>query len=315
MGQNNPRKFALGICLMLTFSHSTLAAESGFRAKPIYGADDRTEVYDAPDQLRDAAKSVAMIVPASTLKTVGINSWELVPIASDSKPALCLAERFIEQPVVAACTAFLISQNLIATAAHCVKPQGDDHARGLHCNDLRIVFDYALDKSGATVPVIDSDNVYRCSAVEDGLFYPPNGPDWRIVRLERSIQSSERPALQISTATRIAPNTPVAVLGHPSGLPMKFAGNAAILRDGFLGGSFADLDTFVGNSGSPVFTDYGCGPVVVGLLSRGSEDFTVNPETGQCRSSRLCDEGACLGEQITSSSTIADYADRPFTGC
>lgn len=314
MDQNHPRKYVLNISFFLALSH-TAVVESDWRAKPIYGADDRAEVYEAPEQLRIAAKSVALIVSSHSLQSVGDDRMQLVPLPTDASLELCFGERFIEQPTVSACTAFLVSQNLVATAAHCVKPAGDANARGVACKDLRIVFDYALDGPDTVAPVIDTDDVYQCSAIEDGVYYPPDGPDWRIVRLDRPVLSSDRPALQISTASQITPNTPVAVLGHPRGLPMKVASNAIILRNGSMGGAVADLDTFVGNSGSPVLTEYGCGPVVIGLLSRGTEDFDIEPDMGQCRSTRLCDKGACLGEQITSSSPIADYADRPFTGC
>ncbi|MFK7893223.1 MAG: serine protease [Granulosicoccus sp.] len=313
MGQYFPQANTLVVCLFLSVSNGAMA-ESDWRAKPIYGADDRVEVFDAPEQLRQAAKSVALLVSKASLDNIDEHTARLVPRPSTDDPDFCAEERFTDQPAVAACSAFLVSQNLIATAAHCVKPVGDDNARGLHCDDLSIVFDYVLDTADSDTPILNMANVYHCSAVEDGVYHPPNGPDWRIVRLDRAVPSSDRAALTISTLTA-APDTPVAVLGHPRGLPMKAAGNAIILRDGELGGSVADLDTFAGNSGSPVFTDYGCGPVVVGLLSRGSEDFTVNPDTGQCRSARLCNDGACLGEQITSSKAIADYADRPFTGC
>ena len=296
-----------------------VSGNEAWRAKPIYGADDRIEVRDAPEALRVASQSVALLVPSRVLISTDASElhsdYQLSPLSIDDCTALCQDERFSDQLSLPACTAFLISQNLVATAAHCVKPDNDDGALGLRCRDLRIIFDYRLDDANPDYTAVNQDSVYRCSAVEDGVYYPPDGPDWRIIRLDRPAVSSHRRTLRVSTAKNVRPNTPVAVIGHPRGLPMKAAGNAVILRHGSLGGAVADLDTFVGNSGSPVFTDYGCGPVVIGLLSRGSEDFTLQPDSGLCLNSYWCNDGACLGEKITSSSTIADYADRPFSGC
>jgi len=296
-----------------------LCEEVDPRARPIYGADDRIEVGKAAQELASAARSVAAIVRSDNIEVGQGGAMALRGDGILDDPPWCPRERFVAQPRAAYCTGFLVSQNLIATAAHCVRADEDTGARGLACSELSVVFDYRMSADGEGTEALERDAIYRCDAVEDGLYYPGGGPDWRIFRLDRAVLSAERPALPISTATDLSPGTAVASIGHPAGLPMKVMGNAAVLRARPLGGYITDLDTFTGSSGSPVLADLGCGSVVVGLLSNGHADFIASetrPQAGQrCLSSTRCREGACLGEQVTSSSHLASYADRPFVSC
>jgi len=127
--------------------------------------------------------------------------------------------------------------------------------------------------------------------------------DTAVVRLHRPVVDHQPIPLALSVKMPI--NTPLTLIGHPLGLPQKVAAGGLILEREATGAYLTNVDAFRGNSGSPVFvtdsltTDY---PVVVGLLSEGSRDYTIKTTaSGQCRASYRCqsinpDSLSCQGE-------------------
>jgi hypothetical protein len=94
------------------------------------------------------------------------------------------------------------------------------------------------------------------------------------------------------------------VVGHPSGLPVTIAGGATVQlhRQTFFQ---ADLDTYQGNSGSPVFNGdrLRAGELFVeGILVRGEVDFEQDTP---CLLSRRCPLfKGCRGEDVTYASLL-----------
>ena len=98
------------------------------------------------------------------------------------------------------------------------------------------------------------------------------------------------------------------VIGHPVGLPAKVAGGA-IVRDNTPNPFFvANLDTYGGNSGSPVFNSRT--HRVEGILVRGERDFVAR---GNCTVSFVCPTTGCRGEDVTRITKLRepDSARRP----
>ena len=97
---------------------------------------------------------------------------------------------------------------------------------------------------------------------------------------------------------------PLTVVGHPAGLPVTISDGAAVQRHRPTFFS-ADLDTYQGNSGSPVFNSdrLRSGDLFVeGILVRGESDF--EQET-PCLISRRCPLfSSCRGEDVTYSSLL-----------
>jgi hypothetical protein len=93
------------------------------------------------------------------------------------------------------------------------------------------------------------------------------GDDWVLLRLEHPVThlgALAPPRLAAPRAGRA-----VYTLGHPAGLPLKLADGARVLAvDGRLFRS--DLDSFAGNSGSPVFD--AATHELVGLVVAGQDD-------------------------------------------
>ena len=110
-----------------------------------------------------------------------------------------------------------------------------------------------------------------------------------------------RTPLRVSSR-KIADGRAVFVIGHPSGLPAKYAGGAHV-RDNRRRAYFtANLDTYGGNSGSPVFDRRT--KTVEGILASGEQDFV---KRGDCQVSLVCPDGGCQGEAVTRSTLWAAH--------
>jgi len=246
---------------MLTFQ-SAIANET--RGKVIYGEDNRIETYQASKKLKILAASTAGMI--NTIKTIKVGSNTMLPpytIATDM--GLCKTERFADQPSAVSCTGFLVGPDLLVTAGHCVQTQKD-------CDEVTWVFDYKVKSETAKTDIlVPSKDTYKCSKViETKLFSSYTiKKDYALIRLDRVVEG--RKPLEFRTSGKVALKTEITVIGHPSGLPQKVGGGAKILANTH--GNFfkTNLDTFGGNSGSPVFnTKTG---IVEGILVRGAKDY------------------------------------------
>lgn len=190
---------------------------------------------------------------------------------------LCDSERFAKQPAGNFATGFVYSEGVIATAKHNLGlSRTPDNPI-----DIRFVFGYqTTDEKGETWPgsedpknprydgfLIERKNVFRCS----GIFAQPSAGstlDWMLLNMTGDVSS--RSPLERNTDSNIANETDLYVMGYPSGLPLKHAGGAKVkssTNTHFL----APLDTFGGNSGSPVFNKET--NKVVGILVGPQTDY------------------------------------------
>ena len=80
-----------------------------------------------------------------------------------------------------------------------------------------------------------------------------------------------------------------------------------MVRDNSPGSFFvANLDTYGGNSGSPVFEEDS--DIVEGILVRGDTDFVSN---GTCIVSNVCPTTGCGGEDVTRAAEFKDFVPSP----
>jgi hypothetical protein len=263
----------------------------------IYNVDDRKEYYESSSQplLQRAADSTLVMIEKSNL-----TGWSQDQSASTKvrinapifgrQYNLCRDERFYDQPSVGKCSSFLVGADLIATAGHCLVTQAD-------CNNNVFVTDYMYKSGKSDLSTVDSSQIYTCKMLT-ARAVTTKGADFALVRLDRPVP--DRTPLTLNTSGQTPLGTEVALIGYPTGLPLKIAANGRV-RYSVLSDSFVtDLDAFGGNSGSAV-VNKNTG-VVEGILVRGSKDFTLKDG---CYESHYCEGLNCTGEDVTKASAFA----------
>ncbi|MCK5860938.1 MAG: trypsin-like peptidase domain-containing protein [Candidatus Hydrogenedentes bacterium] len=274
------------------------APTAGMRAKVVYGNDDRIDVFQETSGLRQrwAATTCALINVNRMTQNVD-NSWTLSSPAEYlrwGKPA-CDGEPFGDQPTAAFCTGFMVGEDLIVTAGHCYSTSS--------LANVRFVFGYWM--LDATTPRLDflESEVYQGIEV---VSYSPSGEyDHSVVRVDRPITVPDAQAFVVRREGSIQPGEYVGVIGHPSGLPMKLAFGDTYVRSSGADGYFvANLDTYGGNSGSPVIN--ATTGMLEGILVRGATDFILN-DTDDCFLSNAYANDTGRGEDVTKATVFSAY--------
>lgn len=248
--------------------------------KVIYGTDERVDAALHPNaDLRNLSKSVAARINKNVLPIQ--NAVATLPTETLLQSfGVCSNERFANQKTAAECTGFLVAPDILVTAGHCVDSQMD-------CENNVWVFDY-LDG----VDTIPENNVYKCKEIVsqklDGV------DDFGVIRLDRIVAG--RTPLKLRHEGDVAVGDKMVVIGHPSGLPLKIDDNGPV-RDPMVNDHYfvAELDTYGGNSGSPVFNQTTL--EVEGILVRGERDYVWSPAQS-CSVSNVCTPGTCRGEDV-----------------
>lgn len=256
----------------------------------VYGSDDRMDIHQTTPEWRERARAVGLVVERQFLSRTP-DGMALTTEPLTSSMGVCSDQTYANEPSVTAGTGFLVAPDLLVTAGHVVDGTGG-------CDELAIVFDFAYGSADGEIEEIRiarDENVFFCKSV---IAYreEAEGADYAVVRLDRPVTG--RTPLTLRTSGQVPEGTPLTIIGHPSGLPMKIAAGDSRVRkvekeDGYFR---SDLDSFAGNSGSPVFnSETG---VVEGILVRGAEDYEFTGGRG-CAVISRCALGECLGEDAT----------------
>ena len=274
---------------------SSSDSPSPIRPQVIYGPDDRIDLYQETDPLRrKLAASTCALIRSNRVRDNGNGGFDLVvSVWTEEGLLACEGEPFADQPVLAECTGFLVGPDLIATAGHCFDE--------LDLNPTRFVFGFQMLDASTPVGTVDADQVYQGVQIVGRM--KELDEDYAVVRVDRVVMSPGAEPLDIRRAGLVEVGTPLGVIGHPAGLPIKLAfGEQTAVSDNTPAGFFrANLDTYGGNSGSPVF-DAQTG-VVEGILVRGETDYVYD---GTCfESNRLPNEEAA--EEVTKTTVFAQF--------
>ncbi len=244
---------------------------------------------------------------------------------------LCEGERFADQPVGPFCSGFLVAPDLVLTAGHCVASEAA-------CEMIRFVFGFSVKKEGEYPRGAPGDQVYACRSVVargyvegpvtgggfGGGTYSPTRrkiepypdptppqpaslPDWALIRLDRSVP--DHAPLRINRTGYIEPGAPILIIGHPAGLPTKIAGNAVARDVQDLNRFTTTLDSFHGNSGSPVLNARTL--EVEGILVDGESDYDYPYGEDRCARVKTCALNGCSGEGATKIAAVAPYIPDP----
>lgn len=279
------------ILLALALSTSVFAGSS--QIKVIYGEDNRVDVVDsANSDFVELARSSAAMFSNSQVSTS--NNGEIkISGRSLQDRGMCAEERFASQPSMARCSGFLVGENLLVTAGHCVKSMRD-------CSNYSWVFDYKVETEKDSSVTVSKDNVYKCKSIISQELTGGRGNDYALIELKRKV--TDRRILKTRKQGKVRNGDKLVVIGHPSGLPTKIADGSTVRslkKDYFV----ADLDTYGGNSGSAVF-NVSTG-VVEGILVRGETDY-VRARGRSCQISNVVEQGAGRGEDVTYITNIAE---------
>ncbi len=256
----------------------------------IYGTkDSRMEVYSVanPNVLK-MSRAVALVSsldwvssPDASGNRIALRTHNEVPKTSIGKPD---RRHFAHQAMAGNCTSFLIDPTHLLTAGHCLGEQQE-------CPSLFFIFDYIVPtkESAQTrfAPVIHPEQVKTCKQIVKESTASDHSADYALIEL--SEPQYDRPAFSLTHEKGLpSPGTRVAMLGFPDGKPMKYTdGGAMVLasHNPAQPSIFVDptqfvtnLDSFAGNSGSPVFD-----PItfeVLGIMTDGAADEIVAKDHG-----------------------------------
>tara|TARA_Y100000768_G_scaffold388710_1_gene386360 strand:- start:1421 stop:2386 length:966 start_codon:yes stop_codon:yes gene_type:complete len=254
----------------------------------IYGQDNRRDIKELDSvEIKKLGKSIAGRVLNFSFQVSTIDnkiSFNNVPtLSSSNSMKVCSGQRFAEQKTAADCTGFLVGEDLLVTAGHCMMGMGQRVSNRVtrQCRSFSWMFDYT---SESDLNNVSLDSVYGCESVIAGEFSATK--DYALIKLERKVKN--RTPLKLSQS-KASLGQKIFVMGHPSGLPLKYADGARVFEtenDYFS----TNLDTFGGNSGSPVFNADTL--EVEGILVRGDTDYVMDFESNgeRCMKVNICDQ-------------------------
>lgn len=286
---------------LLISAFASAAMASSFSPKVIYGDDDRIDVYEETNEnLVKLSASTAAMVPNGNLNRISDYEIELGGRSLEDR-GICGTERFAKQPSAANCSGFLVGKNKLVTAGHCMRNQSA-------CNGSVWVFDYKVDYADQAKVVVDTSNVYKCKRIISQTLDSSTKDDYALIELERDAEDREPLKFRTEGAPKKGDN--IVVIGHPSGLPTKIAGGAAIRSVNSVYFQ-ANLDTYGGNSGSAVFNaDTG---LIEGILVRGERDYVRDSARG-CQVSNVIANNGGRGEDVTRITNIKELMPSSGTG-
>lgn len=267
---------------LFLFSSTSWSSDAA-TPKVIYGDDNRLEYYQEPDPiLRQMSESTAIMILKSSLKAVA-GGYTLNTNETLLSEGVCPDEPFATQPSPGFCSAFLVADNVLVTAGHCISE--------MTLNDRAFVFGFRLNSPTQVVTFFSQDDVYYPYRV---IQRSTGDSDWAVVRLDRPVAG--RSPLPFRTSGNVPDNQSLCVLGYPRGIPLKISAGAAVRSNSHPDFFVANLDTYSGNSGSAVVNleTY----EVEGVLVRGETDF-IKDNQQDCLRSKRCTDSGCAGEDCT----------------
>lgn len=302
---------AIMIALLSMF---VFGAEASAADRIIYGDDDRADYYAMPENSRWAADSTVSLWKKNNMfYSQASDSYKLATADFGKAYGLCQGSRFEEQEFGAFCSGALVGEDLVITAGHCIVKDFD-------CASAAFVFGFTVNSKGGAAPSeIPAGEVYGCGKIikrqlvdvtttVDGVSSTVFGPDYALIKLDRPVKNHK--PLAINRNGGLKKGDSLFATGHPLGLPFKFTpgGNVVKNVDPQSAYFFTNLDTFGGNSGSPVFN--AATGLIEGIHVRGEGQHFI-PTFEGCNTYLVRPPGTGSGGQVTKIEFLAE--DIPLT--
>jgi V8-like Glu-specific endopeptidase len=291
-GKGFPMKMTLKLIpVSILFLCGSLMASSS-QIDVVYGEDNRKDVFESTNpSFIELSKSTAAMIKGSNLKLLTNNEIEITASTLQQR-GICSKERFSQQISAANCSGFLVAEDKLVTAGHCIRSEAD-------CMNFKWVFDYRVDFSEQSTVNVPKTSVFSCKKIISRSLDNVTKDDYAFIELDRKVL--DRQPLKVRKGGKVEKGAPLVVIGHPTGLPTKIADGANVRS---LQGKFfvANLDTYGGNSGSAVFNVET--EEVEGILVRGETDYVLNSTLG-CQVSNVCPADGCRGEDVTYISNVS----------
>ena len=261
------------------------ASKAELTIKAIYGVDNRLDWFESPGKTKDYwAKATLAMMSASNLFPES-DGYRISASTYKDRVGLCDGQPFENQPSASFCSGFLVSQDLVVTAGHCVQDLSD-------CRNT--VFDYAKQEANQDSFYIPRESVYGC---EEVVAQSTGANDFAVIRLDRPVL--DRTPLNIRRSGGVNRGDQVMLIGHPMGLPSKIADGGFVQSVGDK--IEASVDAFAANSGSVILNSVT--GLVEGILVAGEPDFRFQ---NGCRVEAVCGP-QCDGEVITPINRVLEF--------
>ncbi|MBL7542168.1 MAG: trypsin-like peptidase domain-containing protein [Bdellovibrionaceae bacterium] len=295
---------------ILSACHSPKPADtfniSDESAGVIYGKDSRLDLNSVNSKaIENLSRISVALIDKSKLRASADGMIEITGKTLQQSAKFCPSEPFIQQRAPAFCSGILFRGKYVLTAGHCM-------SEPTSCADTAFVFGFQIPNGSTNWNYkVPARNVFSCRRIVAHQFLDGSRPmgalsthvrnDFSVVELDRQVANQGAIAV---TETPPKLLDPVMVLGYPSGLPLKYA-NGVVLESIPNAVYFrTNLDTYGGNSGSPVFNATGA---LEGILIQGHQDY-ARTSTG-CLASVKCINGGnfCMGERVLKAHLIQKF--------
>ncbi len=271
----------------LTCQNTDESAASKVTIKAIYGEDNRLDWFESPGLTKEYwAKATLALIPYGNM-TLKRDEYVINAASYKNTVNLCDGQPFEYQPSAAYCSGFLVSEDLVVTAGHCVRDQWD-------CSNTNFVFDFAKTEANQEEYHIPVSSVYSCKEI---VASETGARDFAVVRLDRPVE--DRTPLNVRRQGNVNRGDQVMLIGHPMGLPSKIADGGFVQSVGDK--IEASVDAFAANSGSVILNS--TTGLVEGILVAGEVDFVYKDG---CRVEARCGSN-CDGEVITPINQVLSY--------
>jgi len=291
------------------------------RMPTIYGERDQHEFYEstieAAAALFDAevmliSEGPDFLVPSGDGYAITYTKTLSQYLQSRYGYPLCADEPYGDQPVPGFCSGFMVGDDLIATAGHCISKVRD-------CQTTSFIFNYHVPGADGAPAWVPADDVYECAEIVGSVNKWSN--DYAVIRVDRPIVGHTAIPLRRTGAVESDDAVAgLAVIGHPVGLPAKLADNSWITDASHPYYFQSNLDVYGGNSGSAVVSLTNAGDLYLteGILVRGNYDWMAVVKDGvPCMASVFCDDTGCTGtagsgwEECTRATQFASLVPQP----